>query len=427
MKLTNREKILLIIFAIGLAAFLFVNYVAKPQLDRISKLKTEYADYETKVSIAKAQASPNNKVFVDYKIMNTKIKDATLPLFPIIKQEKIITILNDIFEKNSISPNMYAFSDDAKLLDDIDKNLQAKAEDKTGSTAGESGKTGDNTAKDGGTSLISEIADSFHVLEGINTAKELAGKDNVILAVTVGFSGTYDNIYKAIDAIKNYDKRILITNLSLAKSPKKQTVDGQEQVVDENNISGSMILVFCSLPKIHQQDEEYLKWDFTNPYGKSDPFESALAAAGLPQNTAEHTKADFSMIVSPYSSDLPTVSLGYSAKGGSGQYVYGDNQNFENVEIKLFEKDGKYYHKYMTQSEKYPADYDNGMVEFSPNPDAIRMSVLSYPRKDGNDKSGINLTIINSTRLPFIVTISNDDKASTRIITKQTGSVQINR
>ncbi|HYF75405.1 MAG TPA: hypothetical protein VD757_02355, partial [Candidatus Nitrosocosmicus sp.] len=98
------------------------------------------------------------------------------------------------------------------------------------------------------------------------------------------------------------------------------------------------------------------------------------------------------------------------------------------VEIQLQKKDGKYYCKYKTGKYSYPEDYNNGWEEFEPAPQGINLQIVSAPRTGAEDKTGVNLSIVNKTDMPLRVFIKDDDANASRIkLVKQEGTINISK
>jgi type IV pilus assembly protein PilO len=199
------------------------------------------------------------------------------------------------------------------------------------------------------------------------------------------------------------------------------------RATDSNTLTGNIILHFYSFPKLHQQDEDYYKWDIENDYGKDNPFASQPAGSSTaPANTTQPLVADFVMTIKPVTSDLPTVVLGRTEDPQRNTYVFGDNLGYEAVEFKVKKENGGYYYKYRTEYESYPKDYENEWVSFQPKGDEIGINIYSNPRNTPSDQNGVSLTLINETDLKLRVYVNNEDKARPRLrIANMSGAVSV--
>ena len=100
------------------------------------------------------------------------------------------------------------------------------------------------------------------------------------IKVTLNYRGSYDNLTSLINNIENHEKKIVLSNLTM-------NLDGGGEV------SGTLSLDFYSVPKIDKEDEDYFKWNISNQYGKSNPFD--ISALG--ENANLKVKEDYDFIL----------------------------------------------------------------------------------------------------------------------------------
>jgi type IV pilus assembly protein PilO len=411
-KLTKREKIMLTILGLLIIIGGYYKFILSSQLEKVNQLEEEVAKKRAEVERIKIEISPNSHVHKDFKIINAKVKESTKHLFPVINQEKIIVILDDLLEKANLQVPSISFSEidinevDVKKPQEKDKDFLIK-------------------------NLVEEYKSNIKEkkLKANNEENEDLQEDkeeNQIekMTVTINYKGKYKNIIDFITKLEEYDKKIIVNNISI--SAKSGENNDEELVIDEKNeVKGSISLDFYSLPKIHEQDEEYFKWDFDNGYGKDDPF---VPYAGYTEysNNKKIINNDFIMTVKPISSDLPTVIIGRAMDKMGKSYVYADNSGFENVEFQLIQVDKKYYYKYKTQGESYPKDYENDMIEFYPRGTNVNLNIISNKRNGEKDNSGINLSLVNKTNLKLNVKIDYEDNENPRVkIVNKLGNVKV--
>ncbi|CAH2214670.1 hypothetical protein [Tepidibacter aestuarii] len=410
MKLTTREKIMLIVLGLILIIGGYYKFILSPQLTKLDNIKQEVIDKKAEVQRVKLEISENSPVYKEFKIINAKIKSMTKPLFPSINQEKIIVILDDMLGKSNIEGNSISFSDiDVNEIDV--KKAEKKDKDYLIKNLSEEYKGNKKEKKDEASKENQEDLE-----ENKNETEKMTA--------TISYKGKYKDLITFLEHIETYEKKILINNISISKS-KKNNTDEDGIVTEENSITGSIALDFYSVPKIHEQDEEYLKWDFDNGYGKGNPFVPFSGYHEYNENNRVINN-DFIMTVKPISSDLPTVIMGRAMDKLGRSYVYADNQNFEDVEFQLIQVDKKYYYKYKTQGESYPKDYENNMIEFDPHGTAVNIKIISNKRNSEEDTSGINLSLINKTNLKLNVNIDYEDDKNPRVkVVNKLGNVKV--
>lgn len=196
-----------------------------------------------------------------------------------------------------------------------------------------------------------------------------------------------------------------------------------------------MNLEFYGIPKISERDSEYLQWNMNGSYGKEVPFliqkpeviaqqsSDNESSSNISQNNnvasnanaQQNEKSDFDVIVKSITSDLPTVIIGKHDKQDT--YINTVKNNKEEAEIELKKVDGRYYYKYkyLDSSKSYPVDYNGKGVEFSPVSESIIISINSEARVNADDKSELQLNIVNGTDKIVQVNIMGDDKTNPRV------------
>jgi type IV pilus assembly protein PilO len=266
------------------------------------------------------------------------------------------------------------------------------------------------------------------------------------LTASFNIEAEYQKLMNLIAAFEKDKYKIILNNINMG------TKEGTA-------FNGSFSVSFISVPKLFEDgDKGYLDWllkynsNKYNPFAVSanlNPGETApkpVVETPLPEPTPTPTPtptpkptaptpappapsktSDFAITLRPISSDIPTVLVGKVNDKGAGAYVYADNTDFENVEIQILEKDGKLYYRYKTTSDSYPANYSD-MTLFTPKSTGIIIEVLSTKRTGSEDKSGINLTVINKSNKKVTVSIKNDDTSRSRVkISSTSGSVTVRR
>ncbi|MBF8982640.1 hypothetical protein IZY60_03715 [Lutibacter sp. B2] len=411
MKLTKREQKLIIFLGIVVFIFVYYQFVLNPQMNRIHQLKEQIATLGGKVDYKKVKIKSYEKVEKDYKIANIKNNYATKRFFPFIKQEKSITILNDMIDKTGLEVSNIAFS--KTEISEIEKREQEKEEENY---------------------PLRTLVTSYYKKNSNSDKKEKVeeqaeNKEQVEkMSVNISFTSEYDTMMSFIKEIESFDKKLLIKNVTLASN-------------DENLMTGNIMLDFYALPKFHIEDEEYFKWDHEAEYGRKDPFipfdgyeyptddimqNNKKEEGSTNTNKILKKRYDFYIGVHPITADIPSIIIGQANDPQAKTYVYADNPNIENVEFQLLKKDNKYYYKYKTQQENYPQNYENSMIEFEPNEKEVILFIVSSKRKDDNDNSGINLSITNNSDLQLKVRVEHDDPNRPRVIIKKEGKVITN-
>lgn len=410
MKLSNREKILLGSLGVLILIVAYYQFILMPQLNKIEELRTEVEEYSNKVNEVRIEISPKNKIHKEFKEINSKIALSTEDLFPKLIQEKFITIIDTISKESEVDTESIGFTEEE--IDIIDYEV-----DEAGSQnyylKGLVQIYNGQSKKEVMTEGKSQENDNKEDVSKNETSKSQLEK----MRATINFSGKYEDIIDFVKKIEDYDKNISIKSMNINKC-------------EESSIAGNIVLDFYAVPKLHDQDADYLKWEIANIYGRENPFKpfSGYTAANSKGSRYFRRNYDFFMTVKPITSDLPTVIIGKSKDTSMNTYVFADNPEFEDVEFEIIQDGDKYYYKYKTKSESYPENYDGKGIEFKPIADAIEFYITTYKRNSENDNTGISLSVVNKSDLRLNVRIDHEDKNRPRVkVVKKTGDVIIKR
>ncbi len=412
MKISDREKVLLIVLAILISALAYHELLLTPQIEKIGKLKEKANVLKEEVDRVKIATLPNHIIHREYKVLNTKILHSSSLLFPEIVQEKLILIIDQFIKDSNITFFSLGFGEEEITTIDVPNIDNAEEALPVNKLIEDYYQSPKSTEADNKEELKEEESNKNNKEEsnpGVNAKLKK-------MYTTLNFKGSYNNLISIIKAIENYDKRIVINSLNVSNS------DGAE-------LNVKLDLDFYALPKLYNQNDNYLEWNIFGKYGKDNPF--SVFSGYSNQNSIEEVQSvgrreyDFIMTVKPVTSDLPTVIVGKSKDNSMESYVYAENPDFENVEFRVMREGSKYYYKYKTEDESYPKDY-NDKIEFNPKGNSIDFSIISHSRNNKNDNNGVNLSLINDTDLSLNVHVDYDDENRSRVnIINRVGNISI--
>lgn len=412
--MSKREKVLLYILLVIVILFGYYNYIYLKQSAKVLGLREERQKLETKLNMLNSQINSIQNRESDLKVLNTKIQDKSMTLYPVIAQEKIIVELDQLMTKSNVTGNL-SFTEPAIQQIVESKQNSPKAEvSSLQSLVDQFDTITKDTSKANASSQAA--AQSKAMINGHNTA---ALSKAELMRVTLSFRGSYANTISFIQNIENHIKKVAINKVILSQSAKDE-------------VTGSFELEFYAVPKLSNEDEEYMKWSYSNSYGKSNPFDggSAVSFSSTIEDSSIVKKDpyDFVMSVRSISSDLPTIMLGRANDSARNTYVYADSNSNENVEIYLTKKDDKYFYKYKTSKGTYPMQFTGEGLEFKPGSGSIGLKVYSNRKTADSDKAGANIKIVNNTDKVVNVSVENDDSASPRVnITGEGSSVDVKK
>lgn len=407
MKLTQRERILLVVLAVAVILIGGYYLVIKPQMDKIEQLKSEQTTLKVQYDEFVAAMDPKHPIYKQTTIADTKVRQVCSLFFPELKQEKFILLLSEQMKTAGIDADDITFTDIVSGIDTADEeakdtvNVSPESQVLKGLQTTYLGKSVDKPVD--AEALSKQKAEITQLLGNVERQ-----------SITLNYNGDFNSFLLFLETLESYSRRIVVDNVAMTN--------------DELGSQQSMIqLSYYAIPKLHEQDADFMEWNLMGPYGKPDPFygdfvpnSSKNTSTSIPSAAV---KSDFFMMLNPITSDLTTFIMSKMDDRSRQSYIYADNESFEPVTFEVTSKDGKYYYTYKSSSEKYPTN--DVPVEFKPNGNSLRVQVMSSLRVGTTDLSGVKLTVVNKTDKSVVLEIYNDDVKSRLQLAKSTGSVSI--
>lgn len=426
MKVSKREKLLLVLLAFVAIGVIYYQFIYVKQVAKLDELKAQEQEVNSKYETMLTKVNTIDKNKTDIKIYRESIGSKSMLLYPELYQEKIILEVNELlkeagikgslsFSEVTVAPVEKYFAGEA--VENIESTLQKPANE-IKELNGEEVAESESTSNNSGNVNSGESTETTEGAEGTGGEQPATGtpetaEGNMVeqMKVSISFTGTYANTTTFIKLVSDYARLVAMPTLSLSAS-------------GEDAVSGSIDLEFYSIPKISEEDSEYLKWTIENTYGKENPF--LEGGTGVSASSSKEDEGyDVIMSVKGANSDLPSVTLGKANDSTRDTYVYFDKNEKVDVDIDITEEDGKFYVKYKTPNGSYPSNYNEKGIEVKPGDGKIEIAVYSTIRLNVEDKVTVNLNITsNATEKMAIVTIMDDDKTNPRININAKGKVE---
>lgn len=416
MKVTKREKLILIMLAFIGIGVVYYQFVYTKQVAKLEEIEAQEAEVNNTYMTMLSKVNGIDKNKSSIKIFRESIGAKSMSLYPKLYQDKIILelnkLLNDAGIKGNISFSEITVQTVAEYFATGEEEVQEPSlkepAEEINQLNGKEIKQEQGTEKEeSATAAPEESAEGEAPVQPEGTEGLLVEQ----MKVTISFSGTYKNTTKFIELVSDYARLVAIPDITLAAS-------------GDDKVSGSLSLEFYSIPKISDEDAEYLKWELFNPYGKENPF--LEGGTGITQTgNNEDDGYDIIMSVKGANSDLPSITLGKGNDSTRGTYVYYDGNEKIDIDIEISEENGKYYVKYKTPDSSYPSNYEAKGIEVKPGDGKIEIAVYSSSRLSVDDKVAVNLKVTSTTEEKItVVTIIDDDKTNPRINVTPVGEVE---
>lgn len=266
MKISKKERNLLLMVGLILIAFLFFNFIFKPQQAKLTAVKEEH--YNKNLELTMKQQKIDN--YGNTELTLKKEKEEILPLaetyFGKVDQEEFIVLLNRLSEESGVNFNELVFEEGMDDKKSDNQVLTAEGEDKQGSAPG-SGNPKGATDNPKGAKTESESAEP----SGEN-AKPVKPKiedsefyrtqfGNIeLLTASAEFDGTYEQMTQLIHLMDMNPENIISSSFEWEKpdlevsSIASQWESAKNKV--DSNIEGKILLQFYRVPNIDKYKVE---------------------------------------------------------------------------------------------------------------------------------------------------------------------------
>lgn len=371
MKLSKREKSLLVLLAFSLVLYLFHRFVYLPKTSVIQALEADIM--EERAFKARLQKTVGDHAGLEASIRAMKLRagemDRILPVT--IHQEEIIVYLQDMFDAYGLEASVMNFStgvlEDASREDDAPDSIELLLEEY------ESGKR---------TKSLEELKNPG------NPAEETVPPPPAVkrFDVSLGFSGTYGQVKEFLDKLES--------------NPRLIGVQAAGMTSEDGLVRGTMTLGF---PFYNDGTLNRLEWFLDRPYGRSNPFETGNSL-GYAADLTEFARSDFYLFIDSPDEGLSSATLGKTPYNHSA--IYSDGSK---LGLTLREEDGLCRFRYESGSYGYPGGDPETFEPFMPGNTRIVLNV--YIRADARfgASEGTLLEIRNETDRTLLIHVMGDD------------------
>lgn len=397
MKISKREKFLLGLLVAVFITVVYYQFVFKLQVEKINERKIERDKKLAEFNEAVKTINNLDVTRLNFKVLNSNILDKSKSFYPVLLQEKIILELDKLLQSSGVEGNISFSPVEVSPVEQFIATEVTKEESSLKSIVDE------YKGLANGKSTSEDASNNSEENEKAEDSSDITAEQ---FKIAISFTSSYEGLKRFLDLVEDYNRNIAITNISITPT-------------SSSNVSGTMNLEFYSVPKIGNEDMEYLKWTLENTYGKDIPF-SDEAASGAYNSTVEQLSVDsdvndFVIMVRATSSELPTLTMGKAKDSLRETYLYSDKPKIEDVQIHFLEEDGLLYYKYNTSDSFYPKTNTKLGKEFKSLSNDIVVEISSESRLASNDNSGINLKVVNNTTKTVNIIIKNDDDTNPRV------------
>ena len=384
MKLSERDRKLLLILVIVIIVCAPYFFVIQPLMDKVDSLGKEISDLNAQVKYREELAlmeEEYGKAAEQMAAMETEL----LSKFPSdLPQEASILFIHNTEQVIPISLYQVAFGDD------VAAQVTSTAEEQAIEDV--EAETGDTTQ----TEVIEDNTQTTSLglgLTGIQTQTRFA------------YDAGYEEFKDFLKYIADYHDRMVITELEASYSG------------EMNLVSGNLTLSQYALKGEERNTVQFLEPNMIQ--GTTNVFKQA---SGNFDTTEVAASPDFFILLNQPGADVDAIIVGQSNDVTESTYLSSTKNAKQEVNIYFEGENGKYNAYYEIGKTKY----DDAGVDFDKDGN-IELQIISSSRLDDSDKVEISLNIYNTSDAIVKVTTLNDDAEKPRVTIKGTeGDIIIN-
>lgn len=376
MKLSEKDKKLLLVLIILVIICVPYFFVIQPAMDKITSLETEISTLKSDIRYRETLALGA----ADYEDATAKYavaEEELISRFPSdLLQEASLLFIHNTEQMVPISLYQVAFGDDVAAQ--VTSEAEEKAIDEVEAATGD--VTQDQVIEDN-----TQTTNIGGGLVGIQSQTRFA------------YDANYTQFKDFLKYIMDYHDRMVITEIEAGYS-------GEMELV-----SGNFTLSQYALKGNNRTKVQYLEPNMIQ--GTTNIFKQA---SGVFEVEAENTP-DFFILLNQPDADVDAIVIGQSNDVTESSYLTSSKNDAQEVNIYFEGEDGAYNAYYEIGKEKF----DEEGIDFHKEGN-IELQIISSARLDDKDDVEINLNIINETDCIVKVKTVSDDTENPRVTVKGT-------
>ncbi len=458
MNLTPRDKRLLILLVSVIFLVVYIKFLLLPKVDNINELKTQISDFNTTYAVNMNYKNMVNSIDSEIKIITQRLSDLRNKYPPNIDCDELLVLIKDVSDESGIKLSSLSFSPIQVVKVNTVTGASIQGQLQTTMSAIDSSnqltESQEQQNQQPQNEMERKIANYYSVL-GLVPTKNSTGSSIVpngtgyFVPVKLNATGSNSEIKKFFDLLNNLGNKAYLKDVDIqyGSGELNEYVDKQLEEIDLKLKLTATIEFYGIMDS--GAGEYYLlpngKWFPSPASGTTNIFQPSLEfmdkiisgnfdesqktnESNMPSTNAE-LEYDFSIVASQFGDGFaPSVSVSSKNVVNKQKYqnpiAYGDSKNVENVELFIEQKNGKFYCKFKTDHESYPDDQYKELMEFTPNGRELVLVIIASDRISKEDTAGVNISIVNNTKLKLIYKVINDNNENPRVkIGKTVGDV----
>lgn len=380
MKLTEKDKNLLLILAVIAAFCLPLVLLVQPAMNKCEALTREISELQSRKSYLDQIVAAGGTYQEEAENIAVK-KEELMNRFPSdIPQEASLLFMDNTEKKLPISLYQVGFGEDVAM-----QMTSAPTQEAIDQVEADTGDVTDDSVYADTTSQTAVTSG----LTGISTSTDFS------------YTAGYEEFKEFLDYIENYNDRMVITSLTASYA------------MDMNQVNGNFTLIQYALKGEDRNPVSFLEPEMIQ--GTNNIFTQASGVF----NEETNQSAQFFLMLNQPDADDEAFIMGQMSDVAEKTYLVNDENKLQKAAIEFEGTDGEYTAYYSVGKEKTVKEG----IPFTAD-GQIGFEILSSERADDKDKVSVQVDIVNNTDTIVYLSVQNDDEENPRVTIKgKTGDI----
>lgn len=380
MKLTEKDKNLLLILAVIAAFCLPLVLLVQPAMNKCEALTREISELQSRKSYLDQIVAAGSTYQEEAENIAVK-KEELMNRFPSdIPQEASLLFMDNTEKKIPISLYQVGFGEDVAM-----QMTSAPTQEAIDQVEADTGDVTDDSVYADTTSQTAVTLG----LTGISTSTDFS------------YTAGYEEFKEFLDYIENYNDRMVITSLTASYA------------MDMNQVNGNFTLIQYALKGEDRNPVSFLEPEMLQ--GTNNIFTQASGVF----NEETNQSAQFFLMLNQPDADDEAFIMGQMSDVAEKTYLVNDENKLQKAAIEFEGTDGEYTAYYSVGKEKTEKEG----IPFTAD-GQIGFEILSSERADDKDKVSVQVDIVNNTDTIVYLSVQNDDEENPRVTIKgKTGDI----
>ena len=380
MKLTEKDKNLLLILAVIAAFCLPLVLLVQPAMNKCEALTREISELQSRKSYLDQIVAAGSTYQEEAENIAVK-KEELMNRFPSdIPQEASLLFMDNTEKKLPISLYQVGFGEDVAM-----QMTSAPTQEAIDQVEADTGDVTDDSVYADTTSQTAVTSG----LTGISTSTDFS------------YTAGYEEFKEFLDYIENYNDRMVITSLTASYA------------MDMNQVNGNFTLIQYALKGEDRNPVSFLEPEMIQ--GTNNIFTQASGVF----NEETNQSAQFFLMLNQPDADDEAFIMGQMSDVAEETYLVNDENKLQKAAIEFEGTNGEYIAYYSVGKEKTVKEG----IPFTAD-GQIGFEILSSERADDKDKGSVQVDIVNNTDTIVYLSVQNDDEENPRVTIKgKTGDI----